>query len=49
VFGRHVLVYDGRDTADLEALGELRTPSIADLFVACMQAPNTAAQTGVRQ
>ncbi|MEN9788771.1 MAG: hypothetical protein RLZZ473_835 [Pseudomonadota bacterium] len=49
VFGRHVLVYDGRDAAELEALGELRTPSIADLFVACMQAPNTAAQTGVRQ
>jgi ABC-2 type transport system ATP-binding protein len=49
VFGRHVFVYDGRDAAELETLGELRTPSIADLFVACMQAPNTAAQTGVRQ
>ncbi len=36
VFGRHVLVYDGRDRAELEGLGELRTPSIADLFVASM-------------
>ena len=41
MFGRHVLVYDGRDRAELEGLGELRTPSIADLFVASMQ--------GVRQ
>jgi ABC-2 type transport system ATP-binding protein len=41
VFGRHVLVYDGCDRAELEGLGELRTPSIADLFVASMQ--------GVRQ
>jgi ABC-2 type transport system ATP-binding protein len=49
VFGRHVLVYDGRNPAELEALGELRTPSIADLFVACMQNPNAAAPTGVRQ
>jgi ABC-2 type transport system ATP-binding protein len=37
VFGRHVLVYDGCDRAELEGLGELRTPSIADLFVASMQ------------
>ena len=49
VFGRHVLVYDGRNPAELEALGELRTPSIADLFVACMQNPNAAAPKGVRQ
>jgi ABC-2 type transport system ATP-binding protein len=37
VFGRVALVYDGVDAAALEALGEVRTPSLADLFVARMQ------------
>lgn len=41
LFGRHALIYDGCDPAELQPLGELRTPSIADLFVASMQ--------GVRQ
>jgi len=40
VFGRHVLIFDGRDPADLAALGELRTPSVADLFVATMSQTN---------
>jgi ABC-2 type transport system ATP-binding protein len=36
VFGRSVLLYDGADRRLLEALGEVRTPSLADLFVAIM-------------
>jgi ABC-2 type transport system ATP-binding protein len=36
VFGRCVFLYDGVDRARLEGLGELRTPGIADLFVAVM-------------
>jgi ABC-2 type transport system ATP-binding protein len=39
VFGRVALVYDGVDAAGLESLGEVRTPSLADLFVARMQVP----------
>lgn len=34
VFGRVALFYEGRSAAELQALGEVRTPSIADLFVA---------------
>ena len=34
VFGRSVMLFDGADPAALAALGEARTPSIADLFVA---------------
>jgi ABC-2 type transport system ATP-binding protein len=34
VFGRTVLLFDGVDRARLAPLGEVRTPSIADLFVA---------------
>jgi len=36
VFARSVLLFDGADRKLLEALGETRTPSIADLFVAVM-------------
>jgi ABC-2 type transport system ATP-binding protein len=36
VFGRTVFVFEGRDAAELQGLGELRTPSVADLFVAKM-------------
>ena len=36
VFGRGILLFDGADRAQLAALGEVRTPSIADLFVAVM-------------
>jgi ABC-2 type transport system ATP-binding protein len=32
--GRTILLFDGADRGRLEALGEVRTPSIADLFVA---------------
>jgi len=37
VFGRIAMFYEGRTPAELRPLGELRTPSIADLFVAKMQ------------
>ena len=37
VFGRVAMLFEGRSAAELKALGELRTPSIADLFVAKMQ------------
>ncbi|HET8646392.1 MAG TPA: ABC transporter ATP-binding protein [Vicinamibacteria bacterium] len=34
VFGRSILLFDGVDRGRVAALGEVRTPSIADLFVA---------------
>ena len=37
IFGRVALFFEGRTAAELANLGELRTPSIADLFVAKMQ------------
>jgi ABC-2 type transport system ATP-binding protein len=37
VFGRVAMLFEDRSAAELGALGELRTPSIADLFVAKMQ------------
>jgi ABC-2 type transport system ATP-binding protein len=43
VFGRSVLLFDGVDRDQLVALGEVRRPSIADLFVAVMT--NNARQT----
>jgi ABC-2 type transport system ATP-binding protein len=36
VFGRSVMLFDGVDREALAELGEARTPSIADLFVAMM-------------
>jgi len=36
VFGRIILLFDRVDRQQLAALGEVRTPSIADLFVAVM-------------
>jgi ABC-2 type transport system ATP-binding protein len=37
VFGRVAMFFENRPAAELAGLGELRTPSIADLFVAKMQ------------
>jgi len=34
MFGKTVMLFEGVDRASLEGLGELRTPSVADLFVA---------------
>ena len=36
VFGRSVMLFDGGDRQQLAALGDVRTPGIADLFVAVM-------------
>jgi len=37
IFGRVAMFFEGRTAAELGPYGELRTPSIADLFVAKMQ------------
>ena len=39
VFGRSVLLLDNADREQLATLGEMRTPGIADLFVAVMGSP----------
>ena len=36
IFGRSILLFDRADRGGLAALGEVRTPSIADVFVAVM-------------
>jgi ABC-2 type transport system ATP-binding protein len=40
VFGRSILLFDHVDRSQLAALGDVRTPSIADLFVAVMNHQN---------
>ncbi len=37
VFGRVAMLFEGKEARTLEALGEARAPSVADLFVAMMQ------------
>jgi ABC-2 type transport system ATP-binding protein len=37
VFGRSIMLFDHVDAAQLAALGDVRTPSLADLFVAMVQ------------
>jgi ABC-2 type transport system ATP-binding protein len=37
IFGRTAMFFEGRTTEELTPLGEIRTPSISDLFVAKMQ------------
>src|SRR5947207_2328997 len=39
VFGRSVMLFDGTNREQVAALGEVRRPSIADLFVAVMGRP----------
>jgi ABC-2 type transport system ATP-binding protein len=48
VFGSSILMFDAVDRQQLAALGDVRTPSIADLFVAVMgdQAGQTQGATG---
>jgi ABC-2 type transport system ATP-binding protein len=41
VFGRNVMLFDGADREQLAAIGDVRTPSIADLFVAVMSRKQT--------
>src|SRR3984957_18709739 len=48
VFGRSILLFDRADRQQLAALGEVHTPSIADLFVAVMGQP-AAAPRGAAQ
>jgi ABC-2 type transport system ATP-binding protein len=36
LFGRHIFLFDCANRAQLKELGEVRTPSVADLFVAIM-------------
>jgi ABC-2 type transport system ATP-binding protein len=43
VFGRSVLLFDGVDRDKVSALGEVRRPSIADVFVAVMSRPTSPA------
>jgi ABC-2 type transport system ATP-binding protein len=47
VFGRTAMLFEGRAADELAKLGEIRTPSIADLFVAKMQPVGVAAAPGV--
>jgi ABC-2 type transport system ATP-binding protein len=37
VFGKSIMLFDGAPREQIEALGETRTPGIADLFVAKMK------------
>mgnify|MGYP001282619997 CR=1 FL=1 len=46
--GRSIFLFDSVDRQQLAALGEVRTPSIADMFVAVMNGPTSATQ-GVAQ
>ena len=48
VFGRSVLLFDHADRDQLAALGEVRRPSIADLFVAVMGNQTRQAEKGAR-
>jgi ABC-2 type transport system ATP-binding protein len=41
LFGRVAMFFEGRSAAELGGFGELRTPTIADLFVAKMQGSST--------
>ena len=36
LFGRHIFLFENADREQLKSLGELHTPSVADLFVATM-------------
>jgi len=47
-FGCSILLFDGADRQRLAALGEVRAPSIADLFVAVMAAQAAPAPAAVR-
>lgn len=46
--GRSVLLFDGGDRQQLAALGDVRTPSIADLFTAVMGHQSSQAQGVIR-
>jgi ABC-2 type transport system ATP-binding protein len=48
VFGRSILLFEHADRQQLAALGEVRTPSIADVFVAVMGHPAGPSQGAAR-
>ena len=48
VFGRSTLLFERTDRAQLQQLGEVRTPGIADVFVAVIGGPAGGSQTGGR-
>src|SRR5467141_165291 len=48
VFARSVMLFENVDRGQLAALGEVRTPSIADLFVAVMSNPQGATRSEMR-
>jgi ABC-2 type transport system ATP-binding protein len=48
VFGGSILLFDGADRGRLTALGEVRTPGIADLFVAVVGNQGGQAQGATR-
>ena len=48
VFGRSILLFDRVERQQLAALGDVRTPSLADLFVAVLSNQSGAAQGGTR-
>jgi ABC-2 type transport system ATP-binding protein len=49
VFGRVAMLFDGRNPAELAALGETRAPSVADLFVAIMGGGTGAGAAGAKE
>ncbi len=49
VIGGSVMVFDGMDRQRLAAFGDVRTPSIADLFVAVMMVNQSVATQGAGQ
>jgi len=48
LFGRSILLFDRSDRGRLAALGDVRTPSIADVFVAAMGSHAAGAEGAVR-
>jgi ABC-2 type transport system ATP-binding protein len=46
--GRSILLFDRADRQQLAAMGEVRTPGIADLFVAILGSPASQAQGAVK-
>jgi ABC-2 type transport system ATP-binding protein len=48
VLGRSILMFDGLDRERVAALGDARTPSISDLFVAVITNPDKQAQGAAR-
>jgi len=48
VFGRSIFLFDQVDRQQLSVIGEIRTPSIADLFVAVMDSPAGQAEGATR-